>query len=540
MSEVAVIYVRYSSENQRGGFSVAAQLDSCRKYAQSQGWHILNEYIDEAKSGRSDQRDNFQRMISDVIGGGVDYIVVHKFNRFGRNRYDQIIYKSKLKDKGVRVVSVSEPLDANNPLSIVMEALHEAWGEVESIDKAHECMKGMIQGAKEGFWQTAIPYGYMPHKVDHHGKLKNKLIPHPEHSLIVKEMFQMYSSGDYGLKQICTHFNSQGIKTNKGGDFSVSTLERILKNRVYLGEMNFNQNGTRNDYEHVQIKDSHPAIISEDIFDRVQIVGSSRMYVRSDHSKDYLLSGVLRCGCCSGAMVGYSVLNHQKRKYEYYACTNKIKKGLVVCNATNITKADLEDKIKHIVEKELFTPSFLGSIAEQMIEDVLDFVKTGKERISGIETKILNIQKKRTRLLAFIEDGDDALTMDDLRGRLKELKKQENEASNQLESLKFRYSSIMKVDFLDSELMGKLAIEIFEELTQTEFLKGKRIKSIINTITITGDRVDIEYHLPEFKNSSNCFPKGSKLLKNELNMVALIGSCTNLSKVYNFSFRLAA
>ena len=128
----AVIYARFSSHRQTEQ-SIEGQLHVCYEYAQRKGIRIVGEYIDRALTGRSDDRPDFQRMISDARKKAFDYVLVYKLDRFARNRYDSAIYKHKLKQYGVKVLSAMENI-GDNPESIILEAVLEASAEYYSVD----------------------------------------------------------------------------------------------------------------------------------------------------------------------------------------------------------------------------------------------------------------------------------------------------------------------------------------------------------------------------------------------------------------------
>ena len=123
----AVIYARYSSHSQTEQ-SIEGQLRVCHEYAQREGFTIVGEYIDRAISGKTDDRPDFQRMISDSRKRAFQYVIVYKLDRFARNRYDSAVYKHKLKQNGVKVVSAMENI-GDNPESIILEAVLEASAE---------------------------------------------------------------------------------------------------------------------------------------------------------------------------------------------------------------------------------------------------------------------------------------------------------------------------------------------------------------------------------------------------------------------------
>ena len=106
----AALYARFSSDNQRTE-SIDAQLRAMRSYCAQRHITIVHTYVDEAKSATTDRRPAFQQMISDSAAHIFDILLVHKLDRFARNRYDSAIYKRELKKNGVTVYSVLENLD---------------------------------------------------------------------------------------------------------------------------------------------------------------------------------------------------------------------------------------------------------------------------------------------------------------------------------------------------------------------------------------------------------------------------------------------
>ena len=145
--KTAVAYARFSSDNQREE-SIDAQVRAIQDYANRYGYLILEIYADKAVSARTDQRPEFQRMFSDIRKGIVspEAVLVHKFDRFSRDRADSAIYKKKLKQKGIRLISVLEPVD-DSPESVILEGLLESLSEYYSLNLAREVKKGLTENA---------------------------------------------------------------------------------------------------------------------------------------------------------------------------------------------------------------------------------------------------------------------------------------------------------------------------------------------------------------------------------------------------------
>jgi DNA invertase Pin-like site-specific DNA recombinase len=139
-------YLRVSSEQQaERQLSIPAQREALEKYASEKGWSIIEEYIDEAKSAKSDDRPDFQRMIADSQKPQKQFhaILVHKFDRFSRNRSDHVIYKALLKKQGVLVFSATEPTDPDTPHGMLLEGMLEVVSEFYNMNLKHETIKGM-------------------------------------------------------------------------------------------------------------------------------------------------------------------------------------------------------------------------------------------------------------------------------------------------------------------------------------------------------------------------------------------------------------
>ena len=136
-----VIYARYSSTAQRDA-SIEIQLRECRKYCENNGYTVIKEYIDRAKSGTNDNRPDFQRMILDSSKKAFEYVIVYRFNRFARSRTDSVLYKTKLKQNGVRVLSVHEQI-SDDPAGVIFESLIEGMDEFYSLELREKVRNGM-------------------------------------------------------------------------------------------------------------------------------------------------------------------------------------------------------------------------------------------------------------------------------------------------------------------------------------------------------------------------------------------------------------
>ena len=135
----AVIYARYSSDNQREE-SIEGQIRECTAYAEKNGITIVKHYIDRAISAKTDNRPEFQQMIKDSDKKLFDIVLVWKLDRFARNRYDSARYKTQLKKNGVKLMSATEII-SEGPEGIILESVLEGYAEYYSADLAEKVVR---------------------------------------------------------------------------------------------------------------------------------------------------------------------------------------------------------------------------------------------------------------------------------------------------------------------------------------------------------------------------------------------------------------
>lgn len=252
----AVIYARFSSDRQREE-SIEGQIRECTEYAQRQGITIINTYVDRAKSASKDvdKRENFLRMIRDSGKRLFDVVLVWKLDRFARSRYDSAHFKNILKKNGVKVVSATENI-TDGPEGIILESMLEGMAEYYSAELSEKIHRGQKENALKGKNNGGtVPLGYTLNKETQHLEINPVTAP------IVQEIFQRYAAGDT-IKSIKDDFNKRGLKTNRGYPFRYSTFHTVLTNRKYIGEYK---------YQDVVIPGGVPALVSEDVFNRVQV-----------------------------------------------------------------------------------------------------------------------------------------------------------------------------------------------------------------------------------------------------------------------------
>ena len=272
----AVIYARVSSKEQADReTSIPAQLEVIRSYCNQKGWIIIEEFIDSGKSAKTDDRPEFQRMITLAKKKDREFnaIIVHKFDRFSRNRDDHIIYKSLLKKIGVTVYSVTEQTDPDTPHGFLLEGIMEVISEFYNMNLKEESTKGLKQNAMQGYHNGGrAPYGYrLSNTTSKSGAKKTTYILGPDNEVeTVRRIFHM-AAGGKNYCQIAQALNDDNIPTYYNKHWKGGVIKRILRNEAYIGNMvwNITEYGSdkRNpESEWIRFKNSHPTIVEHEVF----------------------------------------------------------------------------------------------------------------------------------------------------------------------------------------------------------------------------------------------------------------------------------
>ena len=395
MKKVA-FYGRYSTTLQTEQ-SIEGQRHVCEKYAEQNGLQIVAEYVDRAISGTSDKRPQFQQMIADAANGKFEHILVYKLDRFARNRYDSALYKKKLRDHGVTVLSATEAI-SNTPEGIIMEGLLEAMDEYYSAELARKSRRGREESFRKGrFLSTHIPFGYK--NVDHHLVIDDATAP------IAKMIFERYAAGDR-LKDIEIWLNGLGVRNAAGNEWDACSLSRLLHRTYYYGEYKWG------DFEGTA---ECPAIITRELWDKVQdrLAESSKRRRENRTSYDYILTGKLYCSAHNRMMSGIS--SHNSR-YHRYRCLD--------CHHVYPAE-ELQDRVLNALQEYLNSEK-LDQIAQAAFNAYMQEV--GTDERPAMEAELKNVEKQLQNAVSAVLNGfaSDALkdTMQELEARKQQL--QEN------------------------------------------------------------------------------------------------------------------
>ena len=399
----AVAYARYSSDNQREE-SITAQLSAVKEYCQQKGYILTNAYTDEAKTATTDNRAGFQQMITDSGLNLFDVVIVHKLDRFARNRYDSASYKRKLKINKVRLESILERLD-DSPESIILESMLEGMAEYYSKNLAREVRKGLKENAKEGIHNGGrAPYGL---KV-------NPTTRKYEIDEIRYKAVQMYFNGVIAgipLAEIARRINTEGFRTYTGDKFKITSFDTWAYNRKYKGDYVWDAStkkdaeGKRNGHtkkpleEQTIIPGVIPAIIEPELWERVNSLMKERQRTGGSMTAKevYLLSGKIECGVCGSNYFGERY-NSRGKHYAYYKCSGK-------CGNKGVDKYALEKLISEKLEEICFSKCGMQEITENVKQLYAERKKNINSEIEPIKKEIKSLELKIDRWLDILGEG---------------------------------------------------------------------------------------------------------------------------------------
>ncbi|MGF7184097.1 DNA invertase Pin-like site-specific DNA recombinase [Desulfitispora alkaliphila] len=478
-SPKAVLYGRVSTEEQASKEnSIPAQIHAIKKFALDNGIEVIDEYLDEGKSARTTDRPQFQKMISAAKKKEKEFsiILVHKTDRFARNRSDSVIYKSLLKREcGVDVISVAENFD-DSPTGKLLEGMMEVIAEFHSSNLAQEVIKGMSQKASTGVYVGRTPYGYI------HNETTKKLEINVEEAKVVKMIFEMYSKGD-SFATIKKTLNLTDTFTRQGKLWDSSSIKRIIKNPVYIGKYIWNKkskskivNNDQDDW--IVLDNAHEPIITTELFDKAHAVLKSKQTMVGPSMKSrYLLSSIIKCGHCGHNMIGEKKKHVSGKTYYRYVCGNYLNHKM--CFYNFVHKEEIEEfiiaEIRKIVSTSTVDSNSVVSIEADTQTPEKGLLEARQKKISYKFQRQLEAYEAGIITLEELQQAKERVALEEaeIQEELKRLEKKSNELDIG-EQLSLHFSSFEEV--LASNDTKQIKLWLKERVNKIEVFDKNNIK----------------------------------------------------------------
>lgn len=397
----AVAYARFSSDNQRHE-SIDAQIRAIKEYSAKNNIQLLKIYQDAAQSATTDKREQFLQMMSDAKSKTFDCVIVHKLDRFSRDRYDSAYYKKLLKDHGISLISVMEQID-DSPESIILESVLEGMAEYYSKNLAREVNKGLKENALRSLHNGGIPpLGY--------NVVNQKYVINEKEAASVVLIFELYSQG-HGYSDIVNQLNNLGYKTKTGSCFGKNSIADLLLNEKYTGTYVFNKrlskkSGNRKykpEEEIIKIENAIPPIITRELWDKAQLRRQKRVSTRHIESREYILTGKIRCGICGGAYTGAGYSKSKKEYNYHYKCVQR--KRSKQCTNLPVNALSIEQYIIGEIIKNHLSTEAIDGIANVINEILARRNSNTKDEKKPLLNQLKTLQGRRDKLMELFFDN---------------------------------------------------------------------------------------------------------------------------------------
>ena len=495
----AVLYLRVSTGRQaKSDVSLPSQRDIGTRHCDSQGWPIVDEFVEAGASATDDRRPVFQQMIERACDPDhpFDVIVCYAYNRFYRNGADMELAIRKLRKHGVEVVSVTQPTN-DDPSSILMRQLIGIFDEATSREIGKNTQRAMRESAKQGFWNGSMaPLGYKIVEAERRGqKIKKKLDVDPVEAEIVRLIYRLYLEGDgtagpLGVKETTKWLNSHGYRTRRGATFGVGPVHKILTDAYYAtGRKPYGKRDARTGGQHdpsTVIEISIPTIIDMDVFERAQAkLGQSNPRVTPPRivNGPSLLTGIAVCASCGSGMTRTGTVRRGKA-YSYYSCGGCHQKGGSVCRGRHVPVAVLDGIVVNGLKQRLLTPDRLASLLQMLADRQTAKSEAVDRRLTALQREVADCEERLRRLYRSIEDG--IVDLDDiLRERIAALKSQRDHAKAALERARAQCATATAIDPIKIDAFARLMTEKLD--TGDTQARKAYIRSVVNAVEV-GDR----------------------------------------------------
>ncbi|MBQ5398951.1 MAG: recombinase family protein [Ruminococcus sp.] len=379
-------------------------------------WEFSGGYIDEGISGvTTKKREKFNEMIDDALDGKFDMIVTKEVSRFARNTLDSIQYTRELLANGVAVYFQNDNINTLDEDSEFRLTIMASMAQDESRKISSRVKWGHQQAIKNGVvLGNSNIFGYR--------KADKRLYIDEEQAPIVRELFELYATGKYSMKNLETYFYNKGVRNTRGNVLAHSTMSNIIKNPKYMGyyvgnkvkvvDMFTKKQKFLPEDEWVIYKDESgevvPAIVSEELWQRANEVLKLRsldvIQKQNKTNHNNLLTGKLICTHCGKPYYRKDTVSKKGTANSAWRCSGKIKNGKDSCPSLTIYEHEIIPILEDVFKSSQRNIKELSELILKLSEEILS-TNEGANRIETLNKSIANEQKKKQKLLQLNIEG---------------------------------------------------------------------------------------------------------------------------------------
>ena len=448
------IYTRVSTAAQTEGYSLEAQQERLREYADYKNLEIAGEYCDAGKSGKSIVgRPAFLQMLDDISSekDNISFVLVFKLSRFGRNAADILKSLQLLEDYEVDLICVEDAIDSSTPGGKLTMTILSAVAEIERENINVQFMAGKMQKILNGGWPGGpAPYGYR--------SVNKELVVEPEEAEIVKLIFDRYIQDDGTLNGVAIWLNNNGYSRISKGEvkpFTYDFIVNVLDNPTYHGKINYfrrtNIKGIRkNPKDAVEVDGIHEAIIDEDLWQQAREkreASSGRQEKVDEPDRVSLLSGLIKCPACGNGLIATKNKHVNKNRgghyktIHYYSCRYYRKSAGRTCEFKHTyNQAKIDSAVFEIVSNLAAHPAFEKAMAMTAGGD--ESVEAYEKRMKEIRKDLYHQEHEKNRVGAELDNLD--VLSDDYDTEYERIQAEMDDIYDRIESLELSLKKIKK------------------------------------------------------------------------------------------------
>lgn len=509
----AVVYARYSSHSQTEQ-SIEGQISAAQVYAKAKGYTIVKEYVDRAKTGKNDNREAFQQMLSDTAKHEFSVIIVWKVDRFGRNREEITFNKYRCKKNDVRVEYIAEAVP-DSPEGVILESVLEGMAEYYSLQLAQNIRRGIRASAEK--CQAIGGHCSLGYAIDPKTK---KYVIDPDTAPTVQLIFEKYAEGYTGM-DIVRLLNEKGLRTVRGKPFTKNSLWTILKNERYAGVYLFK--------DEVRVEGGIPALVSRETFDKVQemLEINHRSPVNTWNRATYLLTDKLFCGHCGSKMVGECGTSRTGATYNYYICAGKKRERN--CSKKAVRQDWIEKVVLQQIRRVLFDQEFLEFIAHKAYTYYLE-EKKKLDQSAAIKAQLSSVESSIDNLIRAMEAG---IFSASTKSRLDDLENQKAALTRTLAEIKLSEESF---DLTEDRIL--FFLEFMRGLDMDDVDSRKRlVKTFVNAVYLYDDKITLAFNFTDSCEKPEIIELAD-IADGVVEKFVHRASCSTITRTYELNVRL--
>ena len=494
-------YARVSTTRQaEQDLSIPDQLRQMRDYCKHLGVMIAQEYVEPGASATDDKRPVFQQMIADasMTPAPFDAIIVHSLSRFFRDVISFGLYERKLQKLGVKVVSISQQT-TDDPSGHLARRVFSAFDEYQSHETSKHTTRAMRENARRGFFNgSRAPFGYLVTETEalgNRGRRRKKLAINATEAEVVRSIYDLYLHGfegrSMGFKEIAKHLNARQLRM-RGGVWGIQKIYKILSSATYSGKLFYNVIDSKSG------KKRPPAewigipvdpIVDSETFHRARQRREGRRPTAVPPrvvTSNVLLTGLLKCGHCHGAM---TLATGKSGKYRYYKCATRMNKGNAQCPSRNIPVEKLDELVLDQLASRVFEPKRLQLMLTEARASIRNRTAADRQKIAILQVELRKADDRLSKIYEAVETG--VLPLDETLQRRVQLAKASRE-NVLIEIAGLRRLQTLPVERILPSQVQAFGILIGKRLRDRTLAFGRDyLRAVVDKVVVNGDMATI-------------------------------------------------